>query len=78
MRILKDTPLWDDAIKAFPVVFSVKNYGYFYTLEAFQAIPFINQQPSFNATTQYLEVRLIETVQGVRQEWFVSELPVEE
>jgi hypothetical protein len=78
MRLLKSDPRWQQALQEYPYVFSVKDYGYFYSRAEWGAIPFVNSQPSFNATSQFLEVRMIETAQGVRREWFVSDNPIEE
>ena len=78
MRILKSDSRWEQAIQDYPYVFSVKDYGYFYSRAEWEAIPFANSQPAFNPLTQYLEVRMIETAQGVMREWFISDNPIED
>lgn len=78
MRIKKSNPQYAELVASSLIHFSIKDYGYFFTREQWAEIPFMNQQPAFNPTSEYLEVTMTETPDGLRRQWIVSPIPIEE
>lgn len=78
MRVKKSNPQYAELVASSLIHFSVKDYGYFFTRQEWHEIPFINQQPTFNPESEYLEVEIQETPNGLRRLWVVQNTPIEE
>lgn len=78
MRVKKSNPQYAELVASSLIHFSIKDYGYFFTRQEWEDIPFMNQQPAFNPVSEYLEVEMEETANGLRRKWVVQNTPIEE
>ena len=77
MKLYKSNPEYAEALKVYPYVFSIRNYGYFFSREDWNAIQFTNVQPTFNPETEDLLVEEYEEDDVVKRRWVVEPKPPE-
>ena len=61
------------ALETYPYVFSIRDYGYFFTRQEWNDIQVTNVQPAFNAATHDLIIEEYEENDQVKRRWIIIE-----
>ena len=72
------TEEYAEALETYPYVFSIRNYGYFFSREDWNAIEFTNAQPAFNPLIEDLVAEEYEESGVVKRRWIKTEKQNEE
>ena len=66
-----------NVLKRGSYIFSIKDYTYIFTKQEWDEIPIVNNQPSFNVVSQYLQIETFEEDGVVKRRWIVTDVPPE-